>query len=205
MSPESRRRADEEDRRRARSEERRRAASEERAWADSQERRRAESEERRRAASQERRRRAASLERRRRAASAERRRNAQAQFQPPPQFQPPQPHLTFEQQCAAWSRAATLAFSDYPSLRAFPEPPFRQCWQSQCTMNSGNRVLRACPCNLTDLCRAMRLEDLKRLRLQLHPDRFWKCPEGVREGLQRVAAEVFGVAQEVWLARSGGG
>ncbi|KAK4570369.1 hypothetical protein LTR86_002449 [Recurvomyces mirabilis] len=90
----------------------------------------------------------------------------------------------------AFIATASLAFADYSTITAFPDPPSEPCHNLSCTKAA--RALKARPCNLRKVFKMV--ENPGKERRAWHPDRF-ACvaddPVGFREECRRKAGEVF--------------
>lgn len=105
-----------------------------------------------------------------------------------------------------WRLACTAAFADYSSMAVFPAPPVAPCTRLECRTQP--RLLEACQCNIRAAFARMEVQRMERSRW--HPDKFARCPEGKREGFQRMAGEVFVVVdamirEDVAKRAQGGG
>lgn len=97
-----------------------------------------------------------------------------------------------------WLEEAQEAFKDYTSIANFPDPPAKRCDELACIRSITSRSLKACPCNIRKCLKNASEEQLKKLRLGFHPDRYERCAENVREEFKRKAQEVFVVVESVY-------
>lgn len=97
-----------------------------------------------------------------------------------------------------WLEEAQEAFKDYTSIANFPDPPAKRCDELACIRSVTSRSLKACPCYIRKCLNNASEEQLKKLRLGFHPDRYERCAENVREGFKRKAQEVFVVVESVY-------
>lgn len=122
---------------------------------------------------------------------------------PPPKAQPkqhaapPPSRLVIDQ----YFKEVDAAVADYSNLRRFPSPPAWPCNNAACAANKSKRALRACECNIAHAFRS-RGDDLKAYRIKLHPDKFSRCPDDVRESFQRMVSEIFIVVDAMWQRQS---
>jgi hypothetical protein len=113
----------------------------------------------------------------------------------------PMPMPTPADVIASFHTKAQHAFADCGAMTSFPEPPAFPCLKLACVESKKTRALQACPCNIKKAFQAPGV-DLKKSRLQWHPDRFGRCPEAVRESFKLKAHEVFVVVKDLYEAQN---
>lgn len=102
-----------------------------------------------------------------------------------PDANPKNSNDKYEMSPSEWSSTVQETLLDYASITEFPEPSARGCDNVVCISTAGSRVLTACPCNIREVLKGISKEELKKLRLGFHPDKFAKCAESVREEFKR--------------------
>ena len=97
-----------------------------------------------------------------------------------------------------WRRAVDAAMLDIAAMTVFPAPPAKTCVKRQCVRTAESRALEACPCNILEAF--VNVDDLNRRyeRFRFHPDRFVVCSNEKRMDLQRMASEMFAVADKMY-------
>ncbi|RDI77590.1 Restriction of telomere capping protein 5 [Venturia inaequalis] len=97
-----------------------------------------------------------------------------------------------------WDTHTTTVLADKATLEIFPAPPIK-CCSIACNKRKG--VLNFCEHSLEGFMRGCGGGGLReRVRCEVrrfHPDRFMKCPEGVREGILKRAGEMFSMLKAV--------
>ena len=96
---------------------------------------------------------------------------------------------------AAWYEETNAACKNPASMREFPQPPSWDCGNVSCRAERPSRALHACKCNLTALFREC--PSLKAERVKFHPDKFSRCPADVKQEIQKAAAEVFVIVDQL--------
>ncbi|KAK3679324.1 hypothetical protein LTR78_000885 [Recurvomyces mirabilis] len=79
--------------------------------------------------------------------------------------------------------------TDRSTLKAFPEPPSESCEELACRTSAADRKLEACSCNIKKVFSGVK--NIKAMRNRFHPDKFARCPEEIREVMQKMAEEIF--------------
>ncbi|KAM0723666.1 hypothetical protein Q7P37_000654 [Cladosporium fusiforme] len=97
-----------------------------------------------------------------------------------------------------WLKEAQEMFTDYVNITEFPEVPIKNCAQLACANTTTSRALKACPCNIREALQRLSKEQLKKLRVGFHPDKFGRCAEELREDFKKKAEEVFVVVNEMY-------
>ena len=114
---------------------------------------------------------------------------------PPQQLKKAKSQDPLEEKIDDWRQAVTTVFADRSAMTTFPQPPVLPCIDRRCAaQDKSRRALKACPCNVWSAFNTTETKELKKERLEWHPDRFEQCGKvGVEERRpwQRMATEVF--------------
>ncbi|KAK4570350.1 hypothetical protein LTR86_002430 [Recurvomyces mirabilis] len=113
---------------------------------------------------------------------------AQQKSSTPTKLPPKRIAVITKQNIAAFFTAFEAVPIDRSTLKAFPEPPSEPCKQLTCKASAADRKLEACSCNIKKVF--FGVKNIKAMRNRFHPDKSARCPEEVRELMQKKAEEI---------------